>query len=116
MYGARLGRPPKVKPQEHIDKERIGNSLGNEVEATFGTSKRVYRADNISARLPRTAECWTGICLFVKNLTKLLRGLCRVPTETLPYGRILGIIGLAIGVLTREILPRYSSEARILIA
>ena len=116
MMGARLGRPPKVKPQEQIDKERIGNSLRNEVEVTFGTSKRVYRADNIRAKLPRTAECWTVICHFVKNLTKLLRGLCRVPTETLPFGRILGVIGLAIGVLARKILPRYSSEARMLIA
>ena len=97
--GARLGRSPKVKPQKQIDKESIGNSLRNEAEATFGTSKRVYRADNIRAKLPGTAECWTGMCYYVKNLTKILRGLCRVLTEKLPFGRILGIIGLAIGVL-----------------
>ena len=114
--GARLGRPPKVKPQEQIDNERIGNSLRNEVEATFGTSKRVYRADNIRAKLPGTAECWTGMCYFVKNLTRFLRGLCRVLTEKLPFGRILGIIGLAIGELARKILLPYSSEARMLIA
>ena len=114
--GARLGRPPKVKPREQIEKERIGNSLRNEVEATFGTSKRVYLADNIRAKLPRTAECWTGMCYFVKNLTKFLRDLCRVMTEKLPFMRILGIIRLAIGVLARKILPLYCSEARMLIA
>ena len=114
--GARLGRPPKVKPQEQIDNERIGNSLSNEVEATFGTSKRVYRADNIRAKLPGTAECWTGMCYFVKNLTKFLRGLCRVLTEKLPFGRILGIIRLAIGEFARRIMPPYCSEARMLFA
>ena len=114
--GARLGRSPKVKSREQIEKERIGDSPRNEVEATFGTSKRVYRADNIRAKLPRTAECWTGMCYFVKNLTKFLRRLCRVLTEKLPFGRILGVIGLAIGVLARMILLPYSSEARMLIA
>ena len=114
--GARLGRPPKVKPQEQIDNERIGNSLRNEVEATFGTSKRVYRANNIRAKLPGTAECWTGMCYFVKNLTKFLRGLCRVLTEKLPSMRILGIIGLAIGELARRIMPPYCSKAKMLIA
>ena len=110
--GARLGRPPKVKPQEQIEKERIGNSLRNEVEAAFGTSKRVYRADNIRAKLPGTAECWTGMCYFVKNLTKFLRGLCRVLTEKLPSMRILAIIRLAIGELTWKILPPCCSEAK----
>ena len=114
--GARLGRPPKVKPQEQIDKERIGNSLRNEVEAAFGTSKRVYRADNIRAKLPGTAECWTGMCYFVKNLTKFLRGLCRVLTEKLPLGRILGIIKLAFGEFARRIMHPCCSEARMLIA
>ena len=114
--GARLGRPPKVKSREQIDNERIGNSLRNEVEAAFGTSKRVYRADNIRAKLPGTAECWTGMCYFVKNLTKFLRGLCRVLTEKLPSMRTLAIIRLAIGELTWKILPPYCSEAKTLIA
>ena len=114
--GARLGRPPKVKPQEQIDKERIGNSLRNEVEATFGTSKRVYRADNIRAKLPGTAECWTGMCYFVKNLTKFLRGLCRVLTEKSPSMGILGVIRLAIGELARRIMPPCCSEAKMPIA
>ena len=114
--GARLGRPPKVKPQEQVDNERIGNSLRNEVEAAFGTSKRVYRADNIRAKLPGTAECWTAMCYFVKNLTKFLRGFCCVLTEKLPSMGILGIIRLAIGELAWEILHPCCSEAKMLIA
>ena len=114
--GERHGRLPKVMPREQIDNERIGNSLRNEVEAAFGTSKRVYRADNIRAKLPGTAECWTGMCYFVKNLTKFLRGLCRVLTEKLPSMRILGIIRIAIGELARRIMPPCYSEAKMLIA
>ena len=37
---------------------QLGDSLPwakNEIEATFGTGKRVYRADNIRAKLPDTA-------------------------------------------------------------
>ncbi len=48
----------------------------NEVECSFGTDKRIYRADNIQAKLPNTAECWTGMCYFVKNVMKFLRELC----------------------------------------
>lgn len=48
----------------------------NEVECSFGTGKRVYRANNIRAKLPKTAECWTGMCYFVKNEMKILRELC----------------------------------------
>jgi hypothetical protein len=41
----------------------------------FDTGKRVYRANNIGAKLPETAECWTGMCYFVKNVMKFLREL-----------------------------------------
>ncbi|MCB6902397.1 hypothetical protein LK429_11640 [Hoylesella buccalis] len=47
----------------------------NEVECSFGTGKRVYQANNIRAKLPETAECWTGMCYFVKNVMKFLREL-----------------------------------------
>ena len=33
---------------------------------------------NIRAKLPETAECWTGMCYFVKNVMKFLRELCLV--------------------------------------
>ena len=40
----------------------------NEFECSFGTGKRVYRANDIRAKLPDTSECWTGMCYFVKNV------------------------------------------------
>lgn len=89
--GPRLGRPPKVKSQEQKDDERIGNSLRNEVEATFGTSKRVYRANCIRAKLPETAASWTGMCYFVKNLAKYLRVLCHVQTVIALLRHITGL-------------------------
>ena len=47
----------------------------NEVEAIFGTSKRVYRANDIRAKLDDTADTWIGACFFAKNVMKFLRGL-----------------------------------------
>ena len=113
--GKRLGHPHRVTPREQTGNGRIGNSLRNEVEATFGTSKRVYGADNIRAKLPRTTECWTGMCYFVKNLTKFLRGLCRVLTEMSPSMRLLGIIRLALGETDGRTMPPCCSEAKSLV-
>ena len=54
--------------------EKVYNSrLDYEVK---GAGKRAYRANNIRAKLPETAECWTGMCYFVKNVMKFLRELC----------------------------------------
>lgn len=78
IMGRPLGRPPKNPTQEQIERERIGVSLRNEAEAQFGTGKRTYRANNIRAKLPQTAECWTAMCYFVKNLAKFMRELCLV--------------------------------------
>ena len=50
----------------------------NEIEATFGTGKRIYRANNIRAKLPQTANCWTAMCYFVKNVMKFLKELLHV--------------------------------------
>lgn len=47
----------------------------NGVEATFGTAKRVYRANNIRAKLKETARTWIAACFFAKNLKKFLMGL-----------------------------------------
>lgn len=74
--GRPLGRPPKeLKTEEH--KLKMAKAVGerNEIEATFGTGKRIYRANNIRAKLPETANCWTGMCYFVKNVMKFLREL-----------------------------------------
>lgn len=76
-YSKPLGRPPKKDRPPEFYKNMV-KAIGerNEVECSFGTGKRVYRADNIRAKLPKTAECWTGMCYFVKNVMKFLRELC----------------------------------------
>ena len=81
IMGRPLGRPPKNQSEEQLERERIGISLRNEAEAQFGTAKRAYRANNIRAKLPETAQCWTAMCYFVKNLTKFMRELCLVLIE-----------------------------------
>ena len=53
----------------------------NEIECSFGTGKRIYRANDIRAKFPDTARCWTGMCYFVKNVMKFMRELCLVLTE-----------------------------------
>ena len=77
----------------------------NEIECSFGTGKRIYRANNIRAKLPDTARCWTGMCYFVKNVMKFLRELCHALTE---IGRILvAIVTMRVYVCIPRIVARY---------
>jgi hypothetical protein len=76
--GKPLGRPPKEsKTGEYQSKMAEAVGERNEIEATFGTGKRIYRANNIRAKLPETANCWTAMCYFVKNVMKFLKELLR---------------------------------------
>ena len=81
-YCKPLGRPPKNPPSPEII-AKMAKAVGerNEVECSFGTGKRIYRANNIRAKLPETARCWTGMCYFVKNVMKFLRELCHALIE-----------------------------------
>ena len=81
-YCKPLGRPPKNPPSPDV-LAKMAKAVGerNEVECSFGTGKRIYRANNIRAKLPETARCWTGMCYFVKNVMKFLRELCHVLVE-----------------------------------
>ena len=73
-YCKPVGRPPKEhRSPEYLKKMVKAVGERNEVECSFGTGKRVYRANNIRAKLPETAECWTAMCYFVKNVMKFLR-------------------------------------------
>ena len=76
--GKPLGRPPKESKTEQYQ-SKMAEAVGerNEIEATFGTGKRIYRANNIRAKLPQTANCWTAMCYFVKNVMKFLKELLR---------------------------------------
>ena len=73
--GKPLGWPPKNVSDEYKSKMAKAVGLRNEVEATFGTGKRIYKANNIRTKLPQTANCWTGMCYFVKNVMRFLREL-----------------------------------------
>jgi hypothetical protein len=81
-YCKPLGRHPKDPPPQEV-KAKMAKAIGrrNEIECSFGTGKRVYRANDIRAKLPDTAKCWTGMCYFVKNVMKFLRELCHILTE-----------------------------------
>ena len=74
-YNRPLGRPPKEENDSHADDKKRAIGERNEIEGTFGTSKRVYRANNIRAKLDDTADTWIGACFFAKNVMKFLRGL-----------------------------------------
>ena len=74
-YNRPLGRPPKEENDSHAEDKKRAIGERNEIEATFGTSKRVYRANDIRAKLDETADTWIGACFFAKNVMKFLRGL-----------------------------------------
>ena len=75
-YCKPLGRPPKQRDPLILAKMAKAVGERNEVECSFGTGKRIYRANKIRAKRPDTARCWTGMCYFVKNVMKFLRELC----------------------------------------
>ena len=85
-YCKPLGRPPK-EPISEERRAKMAKAVGerNEIECSFGTGKRIYRANDIRAKLPETARCWTGMCYFVKNVMKFLRELCLALTEIWQY-------------------------------
>ena len=74
-YSHPLGRPPKEENDTHAQDKKRAIGERNEIEGTFGTSKRVYRANDIRAKLDNTADTWIGACFFAKNVMKFLRGL-----------------------------------------
>ncbi len=87
----------------HAEEKRRVLCERNEIEATFGTSKRVYRANDIRAKLDNTADTWIGACFFAKNVMKFLRGLlCLVFAKTgleALKKRVLSAIDDLVGVL-----------------
>ena len=88
--GRSLGRPPKEENDVHLDDKKRAIGERNEIEGTFGTTKRVYRANNIRAKLDETADTWRGACFFAKNVMKFLRGLLRLICEILSHKPIMG--------------------------
>lgn len=62
-----LGRPKKDPDPEKEKLRHKASGERNGVEATFGTAKRVYRANNIRVKLKETAQTWIAACFFAKN-------------------------------------------------
>jgi hypothetical protein len=74
--GKPLGRPTKEMQTEEYKQQSIKDKgVRNGVEATFGTSKRVYQANDIRAKLPDTGDTWTAMCFLVKNIKKFLKDI-----------------------------------------
>ena len=74
--GKPLGRPAKeIQTAAYKQQSIQDKGVRNAVEATFGTAKRVYRADDIRAKLPDTADTWTAMCFLAKNIRKFLKEL-----------------------------------------
>lgn len=102
-YNHPLGRPPKEENDKHAEDKKRAIGERNEVEGTFGTTKRVYRANDIRAKLDDTADTWIGACFFAKNVMKFLRGLlclifAKMGLETLEK-RFFNIIDNIVGLL-----------------
>ncbi len=70
-----LGRPKKNLGPEEEKLRRKASGGRNGVEVTFGTTKRIYRANKIRAKLKETARTWIAAYFFAKNLKKFLMGL-----------------------------------------
>ena len=93
-YSKPLGRPAKDPPSPERQ-AAMTRAVGkrNEIECSFGTGKRVYQANDIRAKIPETAECWTGMCYFAKNVMKFFRELCHDLYELLRVLTLVTITG-----------------------
>ena len=72
---AKLGRPPKDKTlyaQQCRDERREAGER-NEVEGKFGTGKRCYGLDRLTARLQATCETQIHMIVLTMNLWKRLK-------------------------------------------
>jgi PAS domain-containing protein len=88
--GKPLGRPSKgqdTKEYHDLMARNVGER--NEVEATFGTGKRIYRANNIRAKRADTGASWVGACYFVKNIKKFLHELLYALIEMMEIIKII---------------------------
>jgi hypothetical protein len=75
MSGPKLGRPPKDKAlyaQQCRDERREAGER-NEVEGKFGTGKRCYGLDRLTAHLQATCETQIHMIVLTMNLWKKLK-------------------------------------------
>ena len=75
MNGPKLGRPPKDKAlyaQQCRDERREAGER-NEVEGKFGTGKRCYGLDRLTARLKDTSVTQIHMIVLTMNLWKKMK-------------------------------------------
>ncbi len=108
IAGKPLGRPSKDQ-LTRVYQEKMAKNVGerNEIEATFGTGKRIYRANNIRAKLPDTGESWTCACYFTKNVMKFLRELLHNLIEMLIILRNIQSVIAKFGNQNKSV-PKYT--------
>jgi hypothetical protein len=94
--GKPLGRPSKEQNTKEY-RDLMARNVGerNEVEATFGTGKRIYGANNIRAKRANTGTSWVGACYFVKNIKKFFKEPLYALIEMM---KIFKIIPASIGI------------------
>ena len=108
-YSKPLGRPPKEPPSpERQAAEARATGKRNEIECSFGTGKRVYQANDIRAKLPDTAECWTGMCYFAKNVMKFFRELCHALNDIWRFFSMMNFLWAERRPSSRIASPRYA--------
>lgn len=75
MNGPKLGRPPKDKAlyTQQCRDERKEAGERNEVEGKFGTGKRCYGMDRLTARLKNTSETQIHMIVLTMNLLKKMK-------------------------------------------
>lgn len=80
--GPKLGRPPKDRAiyAQQCAVERLESGERNIVEGTFGTGKRSYGLDRLTARLQTTCETQIHLAFLTMNLWKRLKSLLRKMT------------------------------------
>jgi len=81
LSGPRLGRPPKVTP-ENIDylKSQAVQARQDErdripIEGKFGQGKRTYGIGRLMTKLPKTSETAIAMCFLVMNLKRWLEAI-----------------------------------------
>jgi hypothetical protein len=109
MSGPKLGRPPKDKvlyAQQCRDERREAGER-NEVEGKFGTGKRCYGLDRLTARLQATCETQIQMIVLMMNLWKrlkcFLRQFCRLVMDEICRFLYSGTSGFCKG-------PRKSAD------
>ncbi len=104
MSGPKLGRPPKDKAlyAQQCQEERRSAGERNEVEGKFGTGKRCYGLDRLTARLKDTSETQIHMIVLTMNLWKKMKS---------SFALFLDLLHLNVFCLTNNRINDYALNA-----